>query len=81
MKVPVVMPRIGSEETEYRITQWHKRIGERVFKGEPLCQVECGKATFDVESEYEGTLSAILVEADQVVEAGAKTAEIEVAGD
>ena len=42
--------------------------GQRVSKGETLCLIEAMKMFNQIESEYEGTVAAILVESGQPVE-------------
>lgn len=42
--------------------------GQRVSKGETLCLVEAMKMFNQIESEYDGTVAAILVESGQPVE-------------
>lgn len=42
--------------------------GQRVSRGETLCLVEAMKMFNQIESEYEGTVAAILVESGQPVE-------------
>jgi pyruvate dehydrogenase E2 component (dihydrolipoamide acetyltransferase) len=54
--VPVLMPRQGQSVETCLLLRWKKNEGDRVAQGEPLCEVETDKATFEVESPEAGTL-------------------------
>ena len=57
------MPKVGLTMTEGSITEWHKREGEFVKKGELLFNFETEKSTLEYESPAEGVLQKILVQA------------------
>jgi len=56
MAVEVVMPKLGNEIESCVILAWRKREGETVARGEPVCEIETDKATFEVESPASGVL-------------------------
>jgi pyruvate dehydrogenase E2 component (dihydrolipoamide acetyltransferase) len=58
------MPMLGNTMEEGTIVQWFKQVGDPVRKGEPLLEVMSDKANFEVESEAEGIVRAVLAEAD-----------------
>lgn len=58
------MPMLGNTMEEGTIVQWFKQVGDPVKKGEPLLEVMSDKANFEVESEAEGIVRAILADAD-----------------
>ena len=60
------MPKVGLTMTEGSITDWHKREGEFVKKGELLFNFETEKSTLEYESPAEGVLQKILVPPGQV---------------
>ena len=60
------MPKVGLTMTEGSITEWHKREGEFVKKGELLFNFETEKSTLEYESPAEGVLQKILVPLGQV---------------
>lgn len=60
------------------ITRWLKKVGDRVEKGEALCEVETEKVTNEVEAPESGTLVEILVNEEDEAEVGAVLARIEV---
>ncbi len=80
MRVSVVMPQLGLTMTEGTVSEWIKKPGERVEKGEFLFTVSTDKADMEVESMAEGTLSEIVVEAGKAVPVGTVIAYIQKAG-
>lgn len=64
MATPIVMPRLDQVTETASITQWLKKEGDKVGKGDILFVVETDKAVLEVESFEEGTLLKILVQQD-----------------
>ena len=52
----ILMPRLSDTMTEGVIASWHKKIGDRVKKGDLLAEVETDKATMELESYKDGVL-------------------------
>jgi pyruvate dehydrogenase E2 component (dihydrolipoamide acetyltransferase) len=52
----ILMPRLSDTMTEGVIAAWHKKVGEKVTKGDLLAEVETDKATMELESYKDGTL-------------------------
>lgn len=52
----ILMPRLSDTMTEGVIAAWHKKIGDKVKKGELLAEIETDKATMELESYKDGTL-------------------------
>lgn len=52
----ILMPRLSDTMTEGVIADWHKKVGDKVSKGELLAEVETDKATMELESYKNGTL-------------------------
>ena len=61
MAKKVVMPRLSLTMKEGTVTQWHKKEGESVEKGEPLVEVLTEKVVCDIEAPASGVLRKILV--------------------
>ena len=76
MSVDVVMPDFGNDSKGGTVVAWHKRAGERVAAGELLVEVMTDKVNVEVESPASGTLSEILVQADDDAPVGAAIARI-----
>jgi pyruvate dehydrogenase E2 component (dihydrolipoamide acetyltransferase) len=64
------MPNLGHTMEEGTVSQWFKKVGDPVHKGEIIAAVESDKATFDLESPADGTLIAIEVTEGTMVPVG-----------
>lgn len=78
MQKEVIMPKIGLDMDEGTILTWYKKEGDPVKKGEVLLEIETDKATTDVESALDGTLTEIVEEEDATVDIGEVIAWVEV---
>jgi pyruvate dehydrogenase E2 component (dihydrolipoamide acetyltransferase) len=56
MAYPVIVPRESEEMELCQIIRWHVKRGDRVRQGDVLCEVDTGKATFDIEAPGDGVL-------------------------
>ncbi|MGE5141438.1 MAG: dihydrolipoamide acetyltransferase family protein [Rudaea sp.] len=70
MLTPVILPQLGDTMNEGTITEWYKREGERVEKGEPLFEVLTDKANMQVEATASGYLRAIWHRENETVPTG-----------
>ncbi len=67
MAEPVIMPRQGQSVESCIFTEWFKKKGEKVSKGDLLFSYETDKASFEQEAEADGTLLETFVdEGDEV---------------
>ena len=67
MASEIIMPRVGQSVESCVIINWKVKEGDQVTEGQPLCEVETDKATFDVESTATGTLLGIFYPEDSDV--------------
>jgi pyruvate dehydrogenase E2 component (dihydrolipoamide acetyltransferase) len=67
MAIKLIMPKLGLNMVEGELTQWLKKEGDPVTKGEIIYMVETDKVANDVESPEDGILYKILVKAGEVV--------------
>jgi len=77
------MPQMGVSVSEGTLVAWHKSVGDRVEKDEPICEISSDKVDTDCPSPAAGVLAEILVEVGQTVEVGtvlARLAQDEAAG-
>jgi pyruvate dehydrogenase E2 component (dihydrolipoamide acetyltransferase) len=58
----VVMPKLGLTMSYGTVTKWLKKEGDRVAKGEVICEVETEKINNEVESPVDGILLKIVVQ-------------------
>jgi len=56
MACPVIVPRESEEMELCQVIHWHVKKGERVKQGDMLCEVDTGKATFDIEAPAAGVV-------------------------
>ncbi|HEV8286235.1 MAG TPA: pyruvate dehydrogenase complex dihydrolipoamide acetyltransferase [Chitinophagaceae bacterium] len=56
MAEAILMPRLSDTMTEGVIAEWHKKVGDKVKKGDLLAEIETDKATMELESYKDGTL-------------------------
>ncbi len=59
----IVMPKLGLTMTDGTVVSWLKKVGESVTSGEPLVEIETDKTTYTIESQTDGTILDILVDA------------------
>ena len=66
MPADVVMPKMGYDMTEGKISRWLKSEGDRVSRGEPIAEIETEKVTIEIESFVEGRIKKLLAQAGQL---------------
>lgn len=72
----VTMPKLGLTMNEGTVSEWRKKVGDHVEKGEILLVVATDKLTFEVEATESGTLSEIVAPAGSTVPVSAPIARI-----
>lgn len=70
MTTEIRMPNLGQTTDEVKLLKWHIKEGQKVKKGDLLCEVETDKTTMDVESFAEGTVLSLNVAPDSIITAG-----------
>jgi len=60
MAVAVIMPKLDEAMRTGRIVKWLKNEGDRVEKGEVICEIETEKTAFEIEAEASGILSKLM---------------------
>jgi pyruvate dehydrogenase E2 component (dihydrolipoamide acetyltransferase) len=76
----VTLPSLGESVTEGIITQWFKKVGDRVARDEPLFEVSTDKVDSEMPSPAAGILTQILAEEGDTVETGSRVAVIDDSG-
>ncbi len=66
----IVMPKMGYDMTEGKVTRWLKHEGETVRKGEAIAEIETDKVTIEMESTDDGVLQRIVVPEGDVTPVG-----------
>ncbi|HGY55350.1 MAG TPA: 2-oxo acid dehydrogenase subunit E2 [Caldithrix abyssi] len=62
MAKAVILPRQGNTVESCILLSWRKKKGDKIKKGDILCEVETDKAVFEIEAEEEGTLLELFFE-------------------
>jgi 2-oxoisovalerate dehydrogenase E2 component (dihydrolipoyl transacylase) len=75
------LPDVGEGLTEAEIVVWKVAVGDTVVLNQPLVDIETAKATVELPSPYEGTVTALLAEVGQVVDVGAAIIAIDEGGE
>lgn len=65
MAKPILMPQVGQDIETARILEWYVEEGDYVKNGDLVAAIESDKATFELESFEEGTVSQILYRAGE----------------
>ncbi|WP_316246411.1 biotin/lipoyl-containing protein, partial [Corynebacterium urealyticum] len=76
MAQSVEMPELGESVTEGTITQWLKKVGDKVEVDEPLLEVSTDKVDTEIPSPVAGILLKVMAEEDDTIEVGSVIAEI-----
>ncbi len=63
----VIMPQMGESIAEGTVTKWHKKVGERVERDEPLFEISTDKVDTEIPSPVSGVLTEIRVNEGQTV--------------
>ncbi len=72
----IKMPKLGESVTEGTLGKWLKQVGDYVQKYEPLVEVVTDKVNAEIPSDFEGTLTEILVKENETVQNGTVIAKI-----
>jgi len=67
MATPVIMPRQGQSVESCIITEWKKKVGDKVSVGDVLFSYETDKSTFEEQVKVDGTLLAVFYNAEDDV--------------
>jgi 2-oxoglutarate dehydrogenase E2 component (dihydrolipoamide succinyltransferase) len=78
MQTNVVAPKTSLTAKEVTVTEWLKKVGDRVHADEILLTLETEKATVEVRSSWNGILSSILVHVGETAEVASVLAIIDV---
>ena len=64
------MPQLGADMTSGKLIVWHKKVGDRVERGQIIADVETDKADIEVEVFTTGVIEEILVPPGEKVPVG-----------
>ena len=73
-EVEVMVPALGESVSEATVATWFKKEGDTVEADEMLCELETDKVSVEVPAPAAGTLTKLLAQEGDTVEAGGKLA-------
>jgi 2-oxoglutarate dehydrogenase E2 component (dihydrolipoamide succinyltransferase) len=76
-KFELKLPKMGESVAEATITNWLKKVGEKIDADEAVLEIATDKVDSEVPSEVSGVLSEILFQVNDVVKVGQTIAIIE----
>ena len=79
-KFELKLPKMGESVAEATITNWLKKVGEKIEVDETVLEIATDKVDSEVPSEVSGVLSEILFQVNDVVKVGQTIAIIETEG-
>lgn len=80
MATKILMPQLGESVTEGTITKWLVKVGDKVKKYDPICEVITDKVNAEVPSSVSGTVTEIIAQEDETVPVGGPICYIEEEG-
>ena len=79
-KFELKLPKMGESVAEATITNWLKKVGEKIEVDEAVLEIATDKVDSEIPSEVSGILSEILFNVDDIVKVGQTIAIIETEG-
>ena len=79
-KFELKLPKMGESVAEATITNWLKKVGEKIEIDEAVLEIATDKVDSEIPSEVSGILSEILFNVDDIVKVGQTIAIIETEG-
>ncbi len=70
MATIIEMPKLSDTMTTGTVVKWHKQVGDSVFNGDILAEIETDKATMELENFDDGILLSLYVEEGEEVDIG-----------
>ena len=61
MSIEILMPALSPTMTEGNLSKWLVKEGDKVNSGDVIAEIETDKATMEIESADEGTITKILI--------------------
>ncbi|WP_163537193.1 2-oxoglutarate dehydrogenase complex dihydrolipoyllysine-residue succinyltransferase [Gracilibacillus sp. YIM 98692] len=77
----IKVPELAESITEGTIAEWLVSEGDKVEKGDPICELETDKVNVEVNADYSGVISELAKEAGDDVEVGEVIAKVDENGE
>ena len=76
-KENILLPAMSDQMSEAELLSWKVSIGDKVNKGDVLCEISTDKVDMDLESPYSGEIINLIASEGDVINVGESVAEIE----
>ena len=61
MSIKILMPALSPTMTEGNLSKWFVKEGDKINSGDVIAEIETDKATMEIESADEGTVTKLLI--------------------
>ncbi|KAJ1525856.1 hypothetical protein ONE63_009050 [Megalurothrips usitatus] len=78
--VPFKLSDIGEGITEVTVKEWFVKVGDKVAQFDNVCEVQSDKASVTITSRYDGVISKLHYEVDDIAKVGLPLVDIDVEG-
>ncbi len=76
-KENILLPAMSDQMSEAELLSWKVSIGDKVHKGDVLCEISTDKVDMDLESPYSGEIINLIASEGDMINVGEPVAEIE----
>ena len=76
-KENILLPAMSDQMTEAELLSWKVSVGDKVNKGDVICEISTDKVDMDLDSPYAGEIVNLAASVGDLVNVGEVLAEIE----
>ena len=76
-KENILLPAMSDQMSEAELLSWKVSIGDKVNKGDVICEISTDKVDMDLESPYSGEIINLIANEGDMINVGEPVAEIE----
>jgi len=76
-KENILLPAMSDQMSDAELLSWKASVGDKVNKGDVVCEISTDKVDMDLESPYSGEITNLIATEGDMVNVGEPVAEIE----
>ena len=76
-KENILLPAMSDQMSDAELLSWKVSVGDKVNKGDVVCEISTDKVDMDLESPYSGAITNLIATEGAMVNVGETVAEIE----